>query len=54
MKWNKITLKNFRVRDGEQHAFQEPAGAYATESAPALHPFSKIILFHFMMEPRVK
>jgi len=31
----------------------KPPGACATERAPELRPFSKIILFHFMMEPRV-
>ena len=40
-------------REGEQHAFQAPVGACATERAPELRPFSKIILFHFIMEPRV-
>ena len=43
-----------QARDGEQHAFHEPLGACATVRAPELRPFSKIILFHFMMEPRVK
>ena len=43
-----------QARYGEQHAFQAPPGACATERAPELRPFFKIILFHFMMEPHVK
>ena len=42
------------ARDCEQHAFQALAVACATERATELRPFSKIILFHFMMESRVK
>jgi len=42
-----------KARDGEQNAFRAP-GACATEGARKLRPFSKIILFHFMMQPRVK
>jgi len=40
--------------DCEQHAFQAPAVACSTEHATELRTFSKIILFHFMMEPSVK
>jgi len=41
-------------KDGEQHACQAPPGACATERASELRRFSKIILFHFMIEPRVQ
>jgi len=44
--------RRLQARDGEQHTFQAPA--CTTERAAELGPFSKIILFHFMMEPRVK
>ena len=33
---------------------QAGGGRRETESAPQLRPFSKIILFHFVMEPRMK
>jgi len=46
--------RRLQARDGEQHAFQAPSGPCATERAPELRPLSKIILFHFVMEPRVK
>jgi len=57
MVWRRLQApagRRRQARDGEQHAFQAPAGACATERAHELRPFSKIILFHFMMEPRVK
>ena len=38
------------ARDCEQHAFQAPAVACATERATELHPFSKIILFYFISD----
>jgi len=43
-----------QARDGEQYAFQAPAGACATERALNSAHSLKLFLFHFMMEPRVK
>jgi len=49
-----LTGRRRQARGDEQHASQAPRGACATERFPELRPFSKIILFHFMMEPCVK
>jgi len=55
--WRRLQVpagRRRQARDGEQHAFQVQPGACATVRVLELRPLSKIVLFHFLMEPRVK